>query len=131
MKITSKCIIVLFISFSTSYGTIIKKCCSSTERYNTETGSCVPNVNKVPYRINFMELTLTKQGWVSNLTSGIPFYIQKPEKCAGSLKSDSNYKVTQEGKLVNYIGANQSYYEFYNDFCTDVDFRSGTSIVSR
>jgi hypothetical protein len=76
-----------------------------------------------------MELTKQKQGWISKLTSGPNSYTQKSEICEGILKTEPNYRVTQEGKLVNYIGANQSYYEFYNDFCVDVNYKSGESIA--
>jgi hypothetical protein len=118
-----------FINLSTSYAITIKKCCAASERYDVETQACVPNVNGVPHKINFTSLIVTKQGWISNFSSGIPFYIQKPEICKGILKTESNYRVTQEGKLVNFVGDNQSYYEFYNDFCVDVDHKSSESIA--
>jgi hypothetical protein len=108
---------------------VIKKCCAPAERFNTETKSCIPNVYGVPHRINFMALNLTKQRWISDLTSGPYCYTQKSEYCKGILKTDSNYRVTQEGKLVNYAGDDQSYYEFFNDFCADINYKSGESIA--
>jgi hypothetical protein len=129
MKFSIKYLIYFLISLSTSTGMVIKKCCAPAERFNVETKACVPNINGVLYKINFMELTITKQGWISNIASGSYSYTQISEKCAGILKTEHNYRVTQDGKLINYAGDNQSYYEFYNDFCVDVDYKTGESIA--
>jgi hypothetical protein len=107
----------------------LKKCCASSDRYNKEIRKCVPNKNFFEFKINLMVLDKNGTLWDAKVQDFSARYKQRQDLCDGVEKDDPNYKLIQNGSLVHYTGPDQNYYNFYNNFCLDVDHSTGKPIA--
>ncbi len=104
----------------------ITKCCAQSERIDLESNSCIPNINQVQFKVDTIGLNITASKWVVE-PNYIP-YAFRYGLCTGNIIRD--YRITQMGmgSMIQYTG-DQSYYQFYNKYCIDVDHKTGDQIA--
>ncbi len=101
---------------------VVKKCCASGARMDTKRNICT-GINRVEFKYDVIN-TITN---ITQKSYQMKHFRHNYTFCQGKLISDENFKVTQDGILMNFTNIEIEKY-VYNDFCVDVDFESGRSV---